>query len=675
MTRRLLTIFLALILMLHQGSPALLAQTDSETFVRTANYFLLSGSTLEDEDTIQTLSTFDLIVIPVEAQVYNEDFFEEIRSLNEDIVILAYIPTVSWNHLYWNDPLHNILYAGIEDDWWLTDEDGVQKSVWANTTALNLNTDWVPYLASFVDEEVMSTGLWDGIFYDEVQDTIDWISPLDVNVDGENDSASEANLLWEERYIELFSETRALLGDDVVIITNGSSNSSFAPHVNGRMFETFPSSSDSLTDWKNSTQDYLDFENEVAYDPITVINVNTENTGDEEDYQKVRFGITTTLLGNGYFAFDYGTENHGQLWTYDEYDAFLGNAKGDPESLLDSSLSSIVSSVWERDFENGKVIVNATTSTQSIRLDGEYEKIHGTQDTSVNDGSIVSTITLASQDGIVLLRPIDELQNAVFLNGSFARIFDTEGNTKRTGFFAYENSQLGGNQVIKQDLNGDGSLEMIVAGDTYVTIYNEDGSEYAQFAPYTNTFDKGINIAIGDLESDGTIEIVTGTENGGGPHVRVFNSEGILINPGFFPYDEAFRGGVRVAVGDLNADGTREIIVAAADTGGPHVRVANKHGKIINPGFFAYDESYRGGAYVAAGDVNGDGIDEIITGPGAGLDPYVRIYDRDGNLLSEFLALDQTQQTGVNISTTDIDGDGIDEIIGFTTDVFTLSFY
>lgn len=650
------------------------ALTENDQFVRTANYYLMSGSALEDESTIETLTAFDLLVLPAEAQVYNEDFFKEARTRNPDIIILAYIPTVSWNYQYWTDSLHQKLYQGIEDDWWLKDGDGNQKSVWTGTNALNLNTDWIYYLAEFTEDEIMDTDLWDGVFYDEVQDSIDWISPLDINQDGTNDPASTVNHIWADRYEELFSYTRDLLGSGTIIITNGSSNGDFAPYVNGRMFENYPDSDDTLRDWVNSTKDYLSFEDEVSGEPITIINVNTNNTGLQSDYQKVRFGITTTLLGNGYFGFDYGDQDHSQLWTYDEYGAYLGNPKDDPEDLLDEDNTTLSQSVWQRDFENGKVVLNATDKTQTILLDGEYEKIHGTQDPDINDGSFVSTLTLASQDGIILLRPVEAVSDAVYLNGSFTRMYTADGNTKRTGFFAYESSQLGGTLIIESDIDLDGANETVTADDTYVYIYESDGSFVTRFAPYTDAYDMGINFAIGDIENDGSVEIVTGTEDGGGPHVRVFNSDGTLINPGFFPYDEAFRGGVRVAIGDLNGDAINEIICAAANGGGPHVRVANKQGRIINPGFFAYDEYYRGGAYVASGDINGDGIDEIISGPGAGLDPEIRIYDRDGNLLSAFDA-NVSSRTGVNIATTDIDGDGIDEILTFTTDVFTLSVF
>jgi len=174
--------------------------------------------------------------------------------------------------------------------------------------------------------------------------------------------------------------------------------------------------------------------------------------------------------------------------------------------------------------------------------------------------------------------------------------------------------------------------------------------------------------------NDGTVEIVTGTENGGGPHVRVFNQDGVLINPGFFAYDTAFRGGVNVAIGDLNGDDVNEIIAGAGVGGGPHVRVFNKDGRVINPGFFAYDPAFRGGVNVAAGDVDGDGIDDIVTGPGSGGGPHVRVFDRDGNMRSQFFAFDATGTDGIEIAAADLDGDGKAEVIGLSSDVFTLSF-
>jgi len=426
------------------------------------------------------------------------------------------------------------------------------------------------------------------------------------------------------------------------------------------------------------TNEYLTVEQGVDYAPINMINVNTDNTGGagtRDDYQSVRFGLTTTLLGDGYFSYDESTYNHASLWTYDEFDAYLGPPKSTLQSALNPQNSGISQDVLFREFEQGQVIVNATNEEQTIKLDGEFEKLHGTQDPEVNDGRIVYDVTLAAQDGIILLRPIEEIIGATYSNGAFARIFSPDGETKRTGFFAYESTHKGGNQIVAFDINGDGTNETVVADDTHVYIFDADGELHAQFAPYTETYDQGINISVGDIEDDGSVEIVTGTENGGGPHVRVFNTDGELINPGFFAYADSFRGGVNVSIGDLNGDGIKEIICGAGYNGGPHVRVFRKDGTLINPGFFAYEESFRGGVNVSVGDIDGDQIDDIVTGPGYGGSPLARVYDRDGNLKSEFYVFDTSQTDGLEVVAADLDGDGVDEIIGLTTDVFTLSLF
>lgn len=62
--------------------------------------------------------------------------------------------------------------------------------------------------------------------------------------------------------------------------------------------------------------------------------------------------------------------------------------------------------VWRRDFGGGIALVNATNSPQTVDLGGEFQKIQGRQDRSVNDGSLVTQVTLPPRDGIILLRTI-----------------------------------------------------------------------------------------------------------------------------------------------------------------------------------------------------------------------------------------------------------------------------
>ena len=116
MLPRFVSTFVILVLLMGMIPGRTVAKTKSNKYVRTANYFLLSGPALDQS--LDELAKYDLLVIPVEAQVYNKTFFTEIRKKNPNIVILAYVATVSWNDLYWSDPLHQRLYAQIQSDWW-----------------------------------------------------------------------------------------------------------------------------------------------------------------------------------------------------------------------------------------------------------------------------------------------------------------------------------------------------------------------------------------------------------------------------------------------------------------------------------------------------------------------------------------------------------------------------
>src|SRR5207244_10207544 len=94
---------------------------------------------------------------------------------------------------------------------------------------------------------------------------------------------------------------------------------------------------------------------------------------------------------------------------------------------------------------------------------------------------------------------------------------------------------------------------------------------------------------------------------GDSPQVKVFDGTSSTPRLTIMAYDPSFHGGVRVAVGDVNGDGVPDIITGAGPGGGPQVKVfSGVDGKLLDS-FFAYAPTFTGGVFVAAGDVNGDG--------------------------------------------------------------------
>jgi FG-GAP-like repeat len=158
-----------------------------------------------------------------------------------------------------------------------------------------------------------------------------------------------------------------------------------------------------------------------------------------------------------------------------------------------------------------------------------------------------------------------------------------------------------------------------------------------------------------DFDGDGKPEIVVGAGPGGGPHVRVLRGDNGVELLSFFAYDPAFAGGVRVAVCDLNGDGVPDIVTAAGPGGGPHVRVFDGKTGTQLPGpvgsFFAYAPGFTGGVFVGCGDVNGDGVPDLITGPGPGGGPHVRVFSGvDGSELLGLFAFDAAFTGGVFVA-------------------------
>lgn len=96
------------------------------------------------------------------------------------------------------------------------------------------------------------------------------------------------------------------------------------------------------------------------------------------------------------------------------------------------------------------------------------------------------------------------------------------------------------------------------------------------------------------------------------------------------------------------------------------VRLVNPTtGAVVNQ-FFAFDdETYNGGVQAVLGDFDGDGRQEVAAAPGRWLRGVVRFFDTDGTRLSAFdtAPFGAGWRGGVNLAAGDVDGDGRDDLV------------
>lgn len=256
----------------------------------------------------------------------------------------------------------------------------------------------------FVDNYYKPNSQIDGFFTDNTfwKPNVDGDWNRDGKVDGKADPQAAKRM--REGYATYYSTVRKLMPGKFQIGNIGSLGE--APAVfpeykgllNGGVIEGAIGKSWSIEGyggWETMMARYRKVMASTVGPKLVVFN----QWGDPKDYRSARYGITSTLMDDGYHSFTDTAKGYtGVVW-FDEYNSKLGQPVSSPPK------KAWASGVYRRDFENGIALVNPKgNGKREVTLETEFIALRGTQDPTVNNGRTVRKVTLADRDGIILLR-------------------------------------------------------------------------------------------------------------------------------------------------------------------------------------------------------------------------------------------------------------------------------
>lgn len=630
------------------------SSVSTENALKIANLYYRWDITKEK---VEELAQWDLLLVDMENQFYTPENLRKIKELNPHIILLAYISPID---IFQTSPVdennyHNQLLAKIyqHPEWILMEKDGDYARYWKNNIILDITQEeWRKAFVDFVEDTIMQEDIWDGVFYDNLWEGIQFTG-ADVKI---------TDTEWKNGIRKMLQRTRNVskpYKNDFLIV--GNSGVSHKEYMNGTVFENFPKTA--YGGWTDSLKKYFFILENAGYEPaLGVINANAQNTGTKDNYQDMRFGLASALLGDGYFSYDDGDDSHEQTWLYDEYSVFLGRAKADAYNALNPGNTDIQESVWRRDFEKGIVLLNSTDQDKKIILEKGFEKILGTQDPEVNNGSIIGSMTIPAHDGILLLGRLDTISGTTFLNGSYAKVWTKKGKEKRKSFFPYRSEFPGGSKIL--DIPEKNMT--IVAFQGKISFYKNDVLRN-EIYPYGKNYTEEISMASGALYGGSKYYLVTGAEKYGG-QIRIYDLSGNLKDPGCFAFQE--NNGVFLTLGQMNKKKGLEIIATQASGGKGEIKILNNRCKQIGKSFTAF-EKIQSGSSLASGNLDKDSRDEIVIAPKSGGKPLVRVFERNGKLKRSFYAGSKDNTAGLFLGVTDVDGDEKEEIITNSLNIFS----
>ncbi len=317
---------------------------------------------------------------------------------------------------------------------------------------------------------------------------------------------------------------------------------------------------------------------------------------------------------------------------------------------------------------NLKVVVPSYVSGGPFEIAGLAESLPGIQSSSLID------------DLPAIARPSTLERKVRFRNPGLHTVTVNYRNAAGT---------VRGSCVARHQANPAGQFAVSPDQSSVLSINTYTGAAplYGASASVPDTSHMGARVARADVNGDGIADLIVGSGkdlvNASNPIYRVVVRDGrnlstVLYDFNPLPSHPDGNGGVFVAGGDVNGDGKAEIIVGqdaqyAAGKSGSWIKVYNisTGTPVLQNAVQPFGATGNYGVRVASGDVNGDGLADILAIPGAEGGAVVKVYSGAAlptfTTLHSFSALleagDAPLKSGAFIAAGDVDLDGKADIL------------
>ncbi len=395
---------------------------------------------------------------PFLIQTQSPDFVRRIRMLNPNAVLLPYrvseeqqqnIPKPAGSD---QDPDYKFL-QGLADGWYLRDSKGnyVYESDFPQIRLMNISPaapvvnsqTYFSYLQSWLNTDIFPTGLWDGIFFDNLFGRINPHIPnsanpallnVNYNLNAARETPAAVSDLTRSAALGFLHQLKSASGPQPLIMGNAGPlpELSLAPYVNGYLLEgvnwnwnapylaylTKPS----MAGWRRAFDAYRAIQTTALPPRINLLTGSGlvamgYSVPTADDIQEERFTMGTTLLGDGFYQYNLHGCLSAPVW-FDEYSVdssgtavedrtkkgYLGQPLSDAAELTGPG-----SRVFQESFENGVVpasfVPNPPAGVSVSQTPGNVISGTGSLVISNSDHTSQGYVSANTNPALVLLSP------------------------------------------------------------------------------------------------------------------------------------------------------------------------------------------------------------------------------------------------------------------------------